>query len=503
MRGLRGYAIRTLLLLSVATFATAGEPPSLDGFYPAGAARRSSNTVTALGKFSVWPPKVWMSEDGLNFIADTNKGKFFITVSADAAPGPRLIRLYNEDGSSDPKVFVVSGGREITDAEPNNHFNKPQPTLELPVTINGRLDKNGDVDSYAFQVRAGQWLDARVDCYMLMSKVDPVLRLMSTNGQQITWNHDFTTLDPRLTWRATNDATVVLQIFGFAYPPGSEIALTGGEATAYRLHLSVSNAPPPLCDTCSETEPNDTGSAVSLNELPFSATGNIARGNDEDRFRFITETNRFIEARLEAASFGSPLDAWLKIEDLSGKQLARNDDADGSRDPKLEWQAGRREFVVAVGSLTHRGGDDFCYRLSVREAKPDYQAVLTSSSIALLPGETNELKIDVKRLRGFTNTLAVLFRDLPDGVTLLTTNLPNKEAPIKLTATTNAAPFHGPLQALLRNTATGEEREVLVELTTRGETPYTRLLVERCGNVWLTVRPKPAPKAATETKEKK
>ena len=72
----------------------------------------------------------------------------------------------------------------------------------VPVTINGRLDKNGDVDSFAIALKAGEWLDARLVSYELMGKLDGVLRLVDGKGYQLEWNHDFATLDPRLQWQA-------------------------------------------------------------------------------------------------------------------------------------------------------------------------------------------------------------------------------------------------------------------------------------------------------------
>jgi len=467
------------------------EAPPLDGFFPAGAARGSTNSVTAIGKFDAWPPKVWVSERGLMFTAETNKGKFSVIVAGDAAPGARLVRLFNEDGASEPRMFVIGAGREMLEAEPNNHFAKPQLLENFPSTINGRLDKNGDVDSFAIDLRASQWLEARVDGYTLMSKVDAVLRLVATNGQQLSWNHDFATLDPRLTWCATNDGTVVLQLFGFAYPPGSEVGLTGGEATAYRLHLSITNTEPRHCASPMETEPNDRAEAAEISGLPASVSGVIANGADEDRFRISAQVNDFVEARLEAASFGSPLDAWLKIEDSAGNQIARSDDSDGSPDPRLEWKATNTAFVVAVGSVTHRGGADFCYRLNVRKLGPDFSATVAASSIVLTPGATNEWKLDVKRFRGFTNTLTATVRGLPAGVTLLTTNVAEKDPALKLAAADDAPKFQGPVQIVLRDAPSGRERIATFELTSRGETGYARLLVEATDDLWLTMRAKP------------
>ena len=488
--------VRWWMILLVGLARLQGEAPPLEGFYPAGGQRGTTNIVTALGKFGAWPLKVWSSGAGLTFGAQTNKGRFTVAISPEAASGPRLVRLYNDDGASEPRIFVVGEEHEITETEPNNHFAKPQRPGQLPVVVNGRLDKSGDVDSFAIDLDAGQWLDARVDCYTLMSKADAVLRLVTTNGQQLAWNHDFITLDPRLISQAPAKQTVVLQIFGFDYPPGSDIRLTGGDAVVYRLHMADSKNSPLSCGSSTEREPNDVTEAAPELKLPAVVLGAIGTAGDEDRFRFAATKDEFIEARVEADSFGSPLDAWLKIEDAAGNSLVRNDDAEGSRDPRLEWKVSTNgSFVVALGSVTHRGGKDFCYRLTVQNAVPDYRATLASGSLTLTRGSTNELKLELKRLRGFTNELAPRFRDLPPGVTSLTTNLPPKDGTlsIQLCAATNAAAFQGAVQLSLVDRKTQSVRPVAAELTTRGETGFNHLLVETLDEFWLTVREKPMP----------
>ena len=515
--------------------------PALDGFYPAGGPRGSTNRVTATGKSDVWPPKVWIAGDGLEFAAETNKGIFTVRIAATAAPGPRLVRLYNEEGSSDPRVFVIGETREVTEIEPNNHYAKPQRLESLPaptppaeggadwgeedrqnqklplspilprgerkksgavsesarssITLNGRLDKSGDVDSFAIHLRAGDWLVARVDCYVLMSKVDAVLRLVTTNGQQLAWNHDFITLDPRLAWQAPTEGDVVLQLFGFAFPPDSGITLTGGDSAVYRLHVAVTNAEPAIGGVPTEHEPNNTLETAEPIELPAEIKGAIGVHGDEDRFRFSLKKNETLDARIDAASFGSPLDAWLKIEDSSGKTLAQNDDVEGARDPRLEWKAPTNGvFVIVIGSVTHRGGRDYGYRLSLQRALPDFTATLASGTLELIPGKTNELKLEVKRLRGFTNDLAVRVRGLPGEITVLTARVPKDGSmPIRFAATADAPKFQGPVQFYLFDTVTQRERLVSFDLTTRGETGFNHLLVETADHFWLTVRPKAEP----------
>ena len=169
----------------------------------------STNSVRVTGKFEPWPPKIWVDVPGIDFLAQTNKGEFQVIVSPEATPGVRLIRLHNEEGTSEPRPFAIGAGPELVEAEPNDHFAKTQVIPALPQTLSGRLEKNGDVDSFAVALKAGEQLEARIDSVVLMSRLDAVLRLVTTNGQQLAWNHDFATIDPRLAWTTDRDQTVV------------------------------------------------------------------------------------------------------------------------------------------------------------------------------------------------------------------------------------------------------------------------------------------------------
>jgi hypothetical protein len=89
------------------------EAPVLKAIHPIGAARGTTNTYTISGKFDPWPPKFWSEPAGLIFKADTNKNKITIEIPADTKPGARLVRIYNNDGASDAKFFVVGTDHEF------------------------------------------------------------------------------------------------------------------------------------------------------------------------------------------------------------------------------------------------------------------------------------------------------------------------------------------------------------------------------------------------------
>ncbi len=500
-RGRSGCAL--LLALSLRVAAQAGVP-TLEHLYPAGALPGSSNLVAASGKFDPWPPQVWISGSGVTFQPTTNQGKFEVTLEPEATPGPRLVRVFNAEGASDPRLFVVGNGVELAETEPNNHFAKPQMVVlgdgVDDVTLNGRLDTRGDVDAFAVAVGTGQWLEARLEAYQLMSKLDGVLRLVTTNGLVLAWNHDDTTLDPRLTWRATQEGSVVLQVFGFPYPAESSVALAGGDGAVYRLHLAVKAEPPAdRFEGAPEREPND-GPALAgevPTPLPLEVTGAIDREGDVDRFPFAAVGGSHLDADLAAAFLGSPLDAWLRIETLDGKELAANDDREGGRDPRLEWRVpADGAYVVAVGStLRHRGDAASRYRLGVRQMEPDFRGQTAASGWVLAAGGTNEIKVSVVRRFGQTNELRVEMRGLPPGVAATSPVVAagGGEVTLQLLAAAEADAFGAPVSLVLLEPATGRERPVGFDLVSRGENNgvpqgWARLLVEGTTELWLTVK---------------
>src|SRR5207249_8651814 len=146
--------------------------------YPVALQLGTTNSVSAIGKFDPWPPKVWVDAPGILFNAETNNGKFIVEIATNAPIGPHLIRVFNEYGASGPRFLIVTREPQVAEREPNDDFTKPHLRGELPASINGRLEKAGDVDSFAVALEAGQTLVAWLEAYTLASPVDAVLRLL-------------------------------------------------------------------------------------------------------------------------------------------------------------------------------------------------------------------------------------------------------------------------------------------------------------------------------------
>ena len=538
----------------IAALSSAADPV-LNHLSPVAGQQGTTASVTATGKWDAWPPQVWVDAPDVIFKPGKSAGKFDVEIAKDAAPGPHLVRIFNASGASAPRFFIVAREPQTLEAEPNDDFHAPQKIAALPATINGRLDKSGDVDSFGVTLKRGQTIVAWMEAYVLASTFDGMLRIVDAGGHVLAFNHDGRTLDPFLAWTAPRDGTFIVQTMGFVYPATADVRFTGGEGCVYRLHLTngpfvrytlplaigrgkrssmgligwnlaspraeidgthfaantttaeldlpgvLSEQPVIVSDIPEilEKEPNDTAGVVQTVEIPTGITGRIHRPRDEDRFTFTAVKGRAYECKVTAARIGSPLDAWLKIENKDGKQLAMNDDA-GSRDSALTWTApADGAFTVAIGDVSHHGGDDFLYRLAITDAAPSATAAVTVHSLTVQAGKTAEMKVSVKRANGFKTKLQLTAKNLPEGVTATPADAPDKDGDVtlKLAASADAKSAAQPFTVVLRETESGTEHAARFFMTVSSENNgvpqgYTELVIPSTDQLWLTLLAEPA-----------
>src|SRR6267142_6552068 len=176
------WRVSCLLLSGICAQAAA---PSLDCLYPMAVQRGTSNTISAVGKFDTWPPKMWTSAPGVNFVAETNKGKLRIEVAPNVKTEPYFVRAYNEQGASAPRFLVITEAPETPESEPNNDFETAQKVERFPAVINARFEKTDDVDTYRVELAKDETMVASVEAYVLASPVDAALRLLDARGVEV------------------------------------------------------------------------------------------------------------------------------------------------------------------------------------------------------------------------------------------------------------------------------------------------------------------------------
>jgi hypothetical protein len=246
-------------------------------------------------------------------------------------------------------------------------------------------------------------------------------------------------------------------------------------------------------------------------EIPGAMTGGLPQGNDEDRFRFTARKGERLVWTLQAASLGFPVDAWLRIENTNGVRVERSEGGNG-RDPELNFTPGSDgTFQAVVGSLTHRGGSNHWYRLSVVRSGPELKTAVAENSFTFKPGTTNDLKVTVTRNNGYTNRVTLRAEGLPEGVAVGPVQAPEKsgEAILKVIVATNAPPA-GQVFRILAATVGREDVEQsasfsFVSSSEDNGVPggFRNLIVPATDLLWVTIKPaeKPAEKKPADAKK--
>ncbi|MFT4586919.1 MAG: hypothetical protein ACI8QF_001009 [Limisphaerales bacterium] len=522
LRGVRAFVCFGIvgILPAVCSQSSSAAVPTLSYFYPAGGQTGTTVAVTASYKADAWPPQVWSEHPDLKVSPDKAKGKFNIVIGKAVPPGPHLIRIFDKSGASTPRAFVVSAAPSLVDKEPNNGFSTAQLIETLPVVINGKWDKGEDVDSFAIDLKKGQWLTATVDAYSLHSPTDPLLHLLNPDGIRVGFNHDrVENLDPRLAWRAEVDGRHVVQIASFVHPPKADVRFYGGGAAIYRLKLARGDAPTPLepigrdesnlPKATEEKEPNDATDKAQRVSPPLTLAGVVSKDGDADRYSFAAKKSEKFEFEVYARRIGSLLDSHLAVTDKTGKRLAENDDRVRDKpDSRLLWTAkADGDYAVVVSDIRRQGAADFHYRLFMGAPRVDFEATVDKNAIALTPGKTAELKVKLTRVNSHKAELKIEIEKLPAGVTVEIDKIPAKTADVKvkLTAAADAKPANLPIRIAVKEVA-DKKRARFASADLNGDVKGDRL-VNRTEQVWLTITPPPKPKekpkeAKTDAKKK-
>ncbi len=161
------------------------------------------------------------------------------TLNLDTQPGGPAIRraAVGADGLGGEVCYAVDALPEAAEAEPNDTIAEAQ-QVTVPLIVNGRINRPGDVDSFSFAGRAGEEIVAEVYARRLRSPLDSMLQLLDATGAVIESNDDHK--DPTMglvTHHADSYLRVQLPENGAYRVRLCDTQRQGGDAFAYRLHL--------------------------------------------------------------------------------------------------------------------------------------------------------------------------------------------------------------------------------------------------------------------------
>ncbi len=311
------------------------------------------------------------------------KATLQVTLTPDADPGEREIRLVTASGLSNPLYFHVGQLPEYQEIEPNDETADTGIDAPLPTIVNGQI-LPGDVDRFRFQARKGERLVVAASARKLIPYLadavpgwfQATLALYDASGKEVAYDDDFRFHpDPVLYYEIPEEGEYILEIKDAIYrgredfvyritlgevpfvanvfPLGgrkgdsTNVALTGWNLPVDKLDLNardrglgvhpisvlenerIVNQVPFAVDAlpdCLEEEPNNESGNAQRVKPPLIVNGRIDQPGDWDVFCFECRAGGQIFAEVKARRLNSPLDSVLKLTDANGRQLAVNDD---------------------------------------------------------------------------------------------------------------------------------------------------------------------------------
>ena len=558
---MRRALVVSLLVLAASVSPAAARPPTLDSLFPPGGQRGATVAVTAAGSFGQWPVKVWTEDTGIEVCPLPEKGKLSIVVASEARVGVHWFRLFDDEGATGLRPFLVGTLPEVVETEPNDDPTKPVLLETACVTVNGRLGRSGDVDGFSVPLRKGQTLVAALEANRrLGAPLDGLLQVVSAAGFVLAANDDGPDRDPLLVFTVPADGTYLVRAFAFPAEPDSRIGFAGGESFVYRLTLTtqgyldhlyplaVPRAAPgrveavgwniaesarwleivpgaldeasvtldhPLLGNAAlvrlephpatvEVEPNSADLPQDIS-VPATVTGRINPPLDRDVYRFAARKGEKWLIRVESRNLGHPLDAVVRVLDSSDKVLTEMDDPGSrrrstTRDPELTFTAAADgTYRIVVRDLNGQGSFRHVYRLTVAKPVADFALTLAGDRFTLTPDKPLKVPVTIARDDGFTGKIDVEVAGLPEDVTAtLVTSSPT--GPSAKTVTLELCTHQGPWSGPIQIIGRVGESDLKLK---SANTPLAGFNTAT-EHLWLTVL-KPAPSAkdvAAETKKK-
>ena len=175
-------------IVCVATATLWAAPPILHTIEPFGCQRGKSTLVKLGGKNLQNATALFFTQPGVT-AKRSGKGKFRVSVAADATPGMCDVWIVTPEGLAGPRRFFVDNLENVNEVEPNDLSIKAQdiPLIRRVVgaSVFGSIGKPTDIDWYS--IRTTSRGTATIRCWSRSADgfTFPALRVVSDNGREV------------------------------------------------------------------------------------------------------------------------------------------------------------------------------------------------------------------------------------------------------------------------------------------------------------------------------
>lgn len=158
---------------------------------------------------------------------------FKVTLPVNAPLGIQDVRVVTKAGISNPRAFVISDHKEVTEQEPNNDVPAAQ-KIDLNSSANGVISAPTDVDYYSFAGKKGQRIVCSCLTTSLDSKLTAFVQVYSSSGSYLGGNRNYANNDALVDVTLPDDGEYYVRVCSFSYTLGG---------VDYFYRLTVTTAP--------------------------------------------------------------------------------------------------------------------------------------------------------------------------------------------------------------------------------------------------------------------
>lgn len=429
---------------------------------------RGGNLTGATQIWSSFPAEATLAADVPDNGKNAGEVTFAFKVPPEAPVGVHGLRIANSTGISNLWLVMVDDLPSVAQVKPNATPAQAQ-ALTAPVGVDGTVDSLTR-NYYKLTVTAGQTLSFEVVARRLGSPLDPMLRVLDTQGRELAYSDDAPGLggDSRLTYTFKDAGEYVVEVrdirfqgggnFNYRlrigdfpcvttpYPLGvkkggpTQLAFAGSRLDgAAPVTVNIPNEAPVnwvnvgvklpngtssgfgsvsvgAGEEALEVEPNDEPAAATKVTLGASLNGRFDKPGDVDRFVFTAKAGqRFIFSGITRQQ-GSPSDLFMRVLKADGAQLAAADDA-GANEGTLDFNSpADGDYTLVVEELVKRGGPDFAYRINVEPFQAGFDLAASTDTLNVPLQGVSMVTVTAVR-RGYDGPIELSLADAPANVT--------------------------------------------------------------------------------------
>jgi hypothetical protein len=320
------------------------------------------------------------------------------------------------------KVKLAVGNEpEVLEQEPNNVLSSAQ-AISVPATVNGHIDTQAgaagkaDEDYFRFHAKGGQRLDIQVAAARLGSPLDSVIEVLDAQGKAI----------PRATVRCQNQTMTTLADRD-SRTTGMRLVTTSGLHEGDYLMIG-----------------DELGRIAFIPDQPDADIE--MEGADGMRIAFLGTSPdvHAVNTPVYRAEI-LPVGAKFPPNGLPVFRLNwRNDDGGPGYegDSSLDFVApADGDYILHLNDVRDLEGPDYAYRLTIRDASPDYRLAAEPDNPNVPHGGSVPITVLADRQAGYEGPIEIQVQGLPSGVTAGKATIPAGQTStvLVLSASPNAA----------------------------------------------------------------